>query len=284
MYNSVYEKTITPVLIKLFNNPIYQQSTILSSKLYTFMVDRALLENNFDKAILYTKEAIDICHKYKNYELFASNYKVSTFVELASAFYINPIATNAIAKCSYGVDKVFVINCFGKFDVFKSILKKDTLHFRTTKSKELLAFMLHINRPVTKDEMLLHLFGQTDAEFCKLLDVTIYYLRKLFSNNGVKNIIYFKDKMYHIDLTAIISPLKYIMDFSNAFLENRSPELAQILVQTIKGDYLENIFGDWADEKRKFFREIKCLAQKIVDENICEPSPESIIFDTLEIF
>lgn len=153
---------------------------------------------------------------------------------------------------------VIYIQTFEHFLVSFDKSMKNTIKFRTEKAKELLGYLLsYQGKPVSKDKIIYTLWPDMEPErAAKNFHTTCYYIRKVFKNLGVNNLILRKQNGYSINEECIASDLSI---FCNA-MEQISKENPRI--ETIKtaffeynGAYLENEDYLWAVEKQSYYED-----------------------------
>lgn len=134
------------------------------------------------------------------------------------------------------------VKTFGSFQLFMG--KKEISGWRTKKTRELLALLIHMNAPVSKERLIEELWPETDPNSgSALLRTTLYYLRRHFESEGLAGLIHHSQNLYSL------KPHFCRLDYRNfeqlvntGFREEPLHELgAGLLVKAVRlyrGDYM----------------------------------------------
>ena len=152
--------------------------------------------------------------------------------------------------------KLLSVNCMGEFKV--TTITGESINFRTKKSKELMAFLIHnYNSKISSERIIAELWPDKTADKAKgLLYTTIYYLKK--SLNTAEHT--FIDKSYIIKEEDFFADYKQI---SNSLeLLNREYLLGSIgtfdidiferISKMYVGEYMENEAYGWAISRKLY--------------------------------
>lgn len=214
------------------------------------------------------------------------DYAVEAFEAEALDYIMKPITAERVQKTLERYVKRFrtqqhektsgriISRCFGRFS-FENELGKQ-VKFRTSKSEELLAFLLHnMGKPVSKYKIMEELWYDRDTEKAQsMLYTTLYQLRKDLENFGLNDVITHSRKEGGLcQLLRLPDECDY-KDFVDGYREyksgNFSVDRAKHIVEIYKTGYLEANGYAWSLE-RKNELELNCaeLIEKISDHEVC---------------
>ncbi|MGE5604250.1 MAG: AfsR/SARP family transcriptional regulator [Bacteroidota bacterium] len=169
--------------------------------------------------------------------------------------------------CREKVDSyLFKIQMFGPIRVFHHEQEIDATCWRTVKSRDLLAYLAHQNRPVSTDQILEDLWPNVDPDKSSaLFHTTLYYLRRLLQQFTDKEIIIRGSKRYQLRPGSILSGRYQFEEVAHLLLEKTmTATLANELETAIllyQGDYLEDLDYQWIvpvrEELRNLYIELK---------------------------
>ncbi|MNC24745.1 Transcriptional regulatory protein YehT [compost metagenome] len=122
------------------------------------------------------------------------------------------------------------------------------LAWRTKKTRELFAFLLHQKGPVYRDRILDSLWPELDLEKAQtLFHTTLYQLRHTLKQSGYGQMVSFADERYmmsHEDLRCDADELEQLLA-----ADMNGKRAAEALV-LYRGDYLEEESYGWAEMRR----------------------------------
>lgn len=166
-------------------------------------------------------------------------------------------------KIEEGSKKLY-IKTFKHFLVSENEDMKNTIEFRTEKSKELLGLLLsYQGEPISKDKIIYMLWPDMEVERAvKNFHTTCYYVRKVIRKLGINNFILRKENGYSINMDCIDSDLN---NFCSAIKEikkkNPKIEIIKNAFFQYTGGYFENEDYVWVYVEKDYYEE--CF------ENIC---------------
>lgn len=130
--------------------------------------------------------------------------------------------------------------------------------WRTTKAKELLAYMIHLaDKTPKKDELLDRIWPEGDLEkSVTYLHTAIYQIRQAFKTANIPMKIEYKEGRYRLDIPADVQVDAIAWEKAvKATAEDNQPEkMVQLLVKEYRGDYLETDDFHWAVNERERLR------------------------------
>jgi two-component system, LytTR family, response regulator len=122
------------------------------------------------------------------------------------------------------------------------------LAWRTKKTRELFAFLLHQKGPVYRDRILDSLWPEHDLEKAQtLFHTSLYQLRHTLKQGGCSQMVSFADERYmmnHEDLRCDADELEQLL------ATDRSGTRAAEALALYRGDYLEEESYGWAETRR----------------------------------
>ena len=138
------------------------------------------------------------------------------------------------------------------FGRFQTLAMKDPINWRTKKARDLMAYFVHQQEPVSKEKILKDLWPDMDIETATIhFHTTIYNLRRGLAILGRKDLIGYSNKRYYLEPGTFSSTLQQFQDLlamglrAGAFPE-KTADLLEKAVALYNGDYLEDIDYTWA--------------------------------------
>jgi len=100
------------------------------------------------------------------------------------------------------------VKTFGSFQLYRD--SNEITGWRTRKTRELLALMLHLEVPVCKERLMEELWPEIDPQSgSALFRTTMHYLRRHLENKGLPNLILYQQDGYSLQ------PDCYLLDYKN---------------------------------------------------------------------
>ncbi|MCT4595979.1 MAG: response regulator [Anaeromicrobium sp.] len=149
------------------------------------------------------------------------------------------------------------ILCFGNFEI---IGNEKSIKWRTSKAKELAAYLVH-NRGkfVHKSKIIEELWQYKEEEQAtKLLHTNIYYVRSGLKSINLHQGIMYSNEMYRFHMDTMFLDIEEFEKIFNGNIEINS-ENEQLLKETIqlyRGEYLEENDYYWAKNEQERFSKI----------------------------
>jgi two-component SAPR family response regulator len=146
---------------------------------------------------------------------------------------------------------------FGTFQVFTG--NREITGWRTRKTRELLALILHLEAPLGKERLIEELWQDADpVNSPSLFRTTMHYLRKQLDQEGLSDLIKYRQNSYYLDPERCLLDCKHFEKLVTTGLrEEPLQELgAGMLTKAIKlykGDYL----GDESDYNWALPRQVR---------------------------
>jgi len=161
---------------------------------------------------------------------------------------------------------LFRVQMFGPFRVFYGNDELDPTGWRTVKSRDLLAYLAHQDKPVSTDQILEDLWPDLEPEKASaLFHTTLYYLRRLLQQFTDEEIIIRGSKRYQLRPGSVLIDRRQFEAVAQRTLKKTmTAALANELeaVSTLyQGDYLEDLDYQWVipiqEELRNINRDLK---------------------------
>lgn len=148
------------------------------------------------------------------------------------------------------VSYLFRIQMFGPFRVFHRNEELDATSWRTVKSRDLLAYLAHQDKPVSTDQILEDLWPNLNPDKAStVFHTTLYYLRRLLQGFTDKEIIIHGSKRYQLRPGSILIDRRQFEEVAHSDLKKTmTGALANELETTAtlyQGDYLEDLDYPW---------------------------------------
>ncbi len=156
---------------------------------------------------------------------------------------------------------------FGQFNLYKGNRQDDKVNFRTSKSKELLAFLHeNINKPVHKEKVMEALFGEENIEKANSgLHTSTYYLRKILGSMDCDKALEYKNGYFLFKdgcISSDILEFRKILKNKREKVEN-NPEMNENLLKLYKWKYLDGQNFMWSEDYEIWYEErfIKAITE-----------------------
>ena len=163
----------------------------------------------------------------------------------------------------------FRIHMFGPIRVFHGGEEINAAQWRTVKSRHLLAYLAHQNRPVSTDQIIEDLWPDLDPDKAlALFHTTLYYLRRLINQFTQEELIIRGSKRYQLRPGSVfIDRFQFEKSAHFAFGKEITADLAEELesaVSLYQGDYLEDLDYQWIIPVQEELRNLNVeLRQKL---------------------
>lgn len=176
------------------------------------------------------------------------------------------------------------IKCLGRFEVAWE--NQDRIKWRTEKTRELFAFLLHNQgRDASKEELLDRLWPENDPDKAiRQLYNGIYYIRKALEEYGIARELICIDGSYRLKLGPVDFDVKRFYDLakSDSLGSPESLETLERMEALYIGDYLEGEEYPWAYSQRENLRRLyqQCLiklSQYYVEQKQFEKAESKLI-------
>lgn len=151
----------------------------------------------------------------------------------------------------HGSEKKLVIKCFGRFQIGWS--EQEPIKWRTEKTKELFAFLLHHQgREISKDEILDTLWPEAEMDKAvHQLHNGIYYIRKTLEQYGIDRSLISISGNYSMKLGATDMDVLLFYEHFTRIKNNPSAQDLEISEALYTGEYMEGADWPWADLERE---------------------------------
>lgn len=186
-----------------------------------------------------------------------SEYAIQAFEVHAQDYILKPASKERIEKTlnhirmltgkadvNNGAESEIQIQCMGEFAIFRN-REMERVKWRTSKARELCAYLLHEhNRIVATDTLLELFFENEDSEKSKVyLYSTVSYVRKIFNQLGFPNALQKLEDGYVINVSGIqcdyLELLEIVSEETPIVVNNI--ERYERLFDLYKGDFIQNV-------------------------------------------
>lgn len=145
---------------------------------------------------------------------------------------------------------LFRIQMFGPIRVFYGEQEIDVARWRTVKSRHLLAYLAHQDKPVSTDQIIEDLWPYVDPDRAlALFHTTLYYLRRLLQQFTNKEVIMRGSKRYQLRPGSILIDRFQFEETAHLALEKEMTaalaEQLEVAVSLYQGEYLEDLDYQW---------------------------------------
>jgi len=145
---------------------------------------------------------------------------------------------------------LFRIQMFGPIRVFHGEHEINVAMWRTVKSRHLLAYLAHQNKPISTDQIMEDLWPYVDPDRAlALFHTTLYYLRRLLQQFTNKEVIIRGSRRYQLRPGSILIDRFQFEETAHLALEKETTaalaEQLEAAVSLYRGDYLEDLDYQW---------------------------------------
>ncbi|MDR3589079.1 MAG: BTAD domain-containing putative transcriptional regulator [Negativicutes bacterium] len=140
---------------------------------------------------------------------------------------------------------------FGPFQAFLRDAEDSAVFWRTKKTHDLLAYLVHQQEPATKERILRDLWPDIDSEKAEVIfHTTMYNLRRGLASLNCKNLIRYSNKRYQLQPGAFSSERQQFQELLAMGMRagvsgEKTAALLEKAVALYRGDYLEDIDYTW---------------------------------------
>ncbi len=239
------------------------------ASLYALMACVAIRNRQDTVAAEYMRISITMAARSRMIALYADRELFEPAINLAVDEGMEPeFVRTVIDRFDYRIKKIY-INCFGPFYAAPIKAQDQHLRFRTSKTRELLALLLHNrNRALSKSELTTTLFGDDTIRNNKLLDVTIYYLRAAFRTLDLDNPVQYRDGGYSIFDNQIEFGIPAAANAIITFRRFPGRQTAEALLHAIPDAYMKDFDAPWASVQRDLYTELANLARQTLENGV----------------
>lgn len=159
------------------------------------------------------------------------------------------------------------VNMLGSFKVFTQGTELGTTGWRTAKTHDLLAYLIHRGEPVSRDRIQEDLWPDLAVEnAANIFHVTLHRLRKMLAQASCSDIVFYVDKHYGLQMDSFRCDTQRFQELAAAgFRKEPSPEerLAYLeqAAALYRGDYLEDLDYLWLlhyrEKLKRLYAEIR---------------------------
>lgn len=149
--------------------------------------------------------------------------------------------------------EILKVNCLGQFTCFPANTPDSPVLFRTAKTAELFALLIHhYKAPVTKYYILDTLFPDMDYEKSnKLFYVSCSYLRSAFSKVNIVDLLIRENDSYRLNTAVISCDYFEFIEYIERINELSTEDLRKA-VALYNGEYLMGRSYEWAFETKPY--------------------------------
>ncbi|HBV99417.1 MAG: hypothetical protein JL50_13210 [Peptococcaceae bacterium BICA1-7] len=189
-------------------------------------------------------------------------YAIEAFELHALDYVLKPISKDRFEKTLQRVtkkngiirqslEKNLAIKCFGRFQV--GWAGEEPIKWRTEKTKELFAFLLHHQgQEVSRDEILDHIWPEIEVEKAvHQLHNGIYYIRKTLEEYGIERSLAGISGNYCLRLGAVALDIWLFREHITVVKNNPQIKGFEAVAELYTGEYLEGSDWPWADLERE---------------------------------
>ncbi len=171
----------------------------------------------------------------------------------------DPVTSELQIKAEY---YTLELKTLGSLRLFTGATEITSINWRTIKTRDLLAFLVHQKTPVSKEVILEALWPDYEFEKAQgLFHTSLYYLRQILKTIGFPNPIVSQNKYYQLAAKLFATDRTRFQELIAAgFNDETSPEkTADVLERAITlytGDYLQELDYAWLLPDREYLKNL----------------------------
>ncbi|OAS16746.1 BTAD domain-containing putative transcriptional regulator [Paenibacillus oryzisoli] len=147
------------------------------------------------------------------------------------------------------------VRCFGRFHVRSGQADKDEIKWRTSKTKELMAYLVHHQgEPIDKYRIIDALWSDFDAKRAVAqLNTTVHYLRKQLEQIGLKGIVQYVKGSYRLEMNHFDCDYNAFRQLASAGIPIATEEVKAYetaLAKAYRTGYMEDSLFSWVEQAR----------------------------------
>ena len=133
----------------------------------------------------------------------------------------------------------------------------DPVSWPVKKSRDLLAYLIHEEKPVSREQIIAEIWPNSDYQKAiSLFHNTLYHLRQALSFN--KNLIIYQNSEYQIDPESFTSDRAHFKETLSTInhLDAKTTEQLEEILLLYRGDYLEELDYPWLISERENLKQM----------------------------
>lgn len=156
----------------------------------------------------------------------------------------------------------------GPLRIFLRMGEGVAVNWRTLKTRDLLAYLVHRGNPVSKEKILEDIWPDSDGENAAVIfHTTLYNLRKFLTKAGCQDNILYSGRCYQLRPDCFMSDRQQFQELVAAGLRaDTDPESATALLEQAvllyRGDYLEEMDYSWLLPQRENLSQL-CIEARL---------------------
>ena len=160
------------------------------------------------------------------------------------------------------INNTLELKTLGSLRIFTGGAEITSMNWRTTKTRDLLAFLVHQRNPVSKEVILEELWP--DHEFEKsqgLFHTSLYYLRQILEKIGYPDLIIHQNRQYALAAKLFTTDRIQFQELVAAGLNDETPaekayDFLERAITMYAGDYLQELDYVWLIPNREYLKNL----------------------------
>jgi two-component SAPR family response regulator len=159
------------------------------------------------------------------------------------------------------------INTLGPLQISIRGAENTSINWRTSKTRDLLAFLVHRASPITKEEILEELWPDHHLDKAQgLFHTSLYYLRQISKKIGCPDLVIYKNKQYELTTKLFTSDKSEFQELVAAGFNDETPtekasDYLERAIALYRGDYLQELDYIWLLSNREYLKNLYCEAR-----------------------
>ncbi|HEX3043410.1 MAG TPA: BTAD domain-containing putative transcriptional regulator [Bacillota bacterium] len=165
------------------------------------------------------------------------------------------------------ISNTLAINTLGPLQISILGAENTSINWRTSKTRDLLAFLVHHAGPVSKEEILEELWPDHNLEKAQgLFHTCLYYLRQILDKVGCPDLIIYQNKQYELTTKLFTSDRSEFQEliaagFNDETPLEKAPDFLERAVTLYRGEYLQELDYIWLLPNREYLKNLYCEAR-----------------------
>ena len=160
------------------------------------------------------------------------------------------------------INNTLELKTLGSLRIFTGGAEVTSVNWRTTKTRDLLAFLVHQRNPVSKEVILEELWPDNEFEKSQgLFHTSLYYLRQILEKIGYPDLIIYQNKHYELATKLYTTDRIQFQELVAAGFNDETPsekaaDLLERAIALYAGDYLQELDYVWLLPNREYLRNL----------------------------
>lgn len=160
------------------------------------------------------------------------------------------------------ISNTLELKTLGSLRLFTGGTEIQSMNWRTIKTRDLLAFLIHKRNPVTKEVIIEELWPDNEFEKSQgLFHTSLYFLRQILEKVGFSDLIIYQNKHYGLATKLFTTDRIHFQKLVTTGLNEETPadkacDLLEQALTLYRGDYLQELDYVWLLPDREYLKNL----------------------------